>query len=271
MGKTRDLFKRGTKTGMHLGAGGIEIGVRSSHQGNCLGQRSVRGYWRVQQLTCDRLNGMRITQTILSAVLLTPDRDASPLESETAGSWSIGPGEQSQGEVCCWLQGDSLWGSEGRDHGGQRPWRKAKQPWRQSDTAESCTGGGAITVVSLPTQQCQQLSNWERPQRVWPFKCLTHWAIAKDPSQVGPLSAWTSWATEDQSKRPFVHWVPEARKRLLQCHRSCENGCQKSCVPGIARVPVIQATMLRPCLIPTGTELPEARKKLLRASYLPLP
>ena len=55
----------------------------------------------MQQLTCDRLNRMRITQTILAAVLLTPDRDASPLESEAAGSWSIGPGEQSQGEVCC--------------------------------------------------------------------------------------------------------------------------------------------------------------------------
>ena len=93
--------REGPRQGLHLGAGGIEIGVRSSHQDNCLGQRSVRGYWRVQQLTCDRLNGMRITQTILSAVLLTPDRDASPLESETAGSWSIGPGEQSQGEVCC--------------------------------------------------------------------------------------------------------------------------------------------------------------------------
>jgi len=28
-------------------------------------------------------------------------------------------------------------------------WRKARQPWKQGDTAESHIGGGAITVASL--------------------------------------------------------------------------------------------------------------------------
>ena len=56
---------------------------------------------KVKQLSCDSVNGMRITQTILAAALYTLDRDASPLESTGAGSWNVGIGEQSQGEVCC--------------------------------------------------------------------------------------------------------------------------------------------------------------------------
>ena len=31
------------------------------------------------------------------------------------------------------------------------PVKKARQPWKQSDTAESCIGGGAITIASLST------------------------------------------------------------------------------------------------------------------------
>ena len=56
---------------------------------------------RVKQLICESLNGMRITETILAADLLTLDRDESPMERVAAGSWSIGIREQSQGEVCC--------------------------------------------------------------------------------------------------------------------------------------------------------------------------
>ena len=29
-------------------------------------------------------------------------------------------------------------------------WRKARQPWKQGDTAESWVGDGAITIASLP-------------------------------------------------------------------------------------------------------------------------
>ena len=28
-------------------------------------------------------------------------------------------------------------------------WRKVRQPWKQGDTAESCVGGGAITIASV--------------------------------------------------------------------------------------------------------------------------
>ena len=35
------------------------------------------------------------------------------------------------------------------DRGGRCLWRKARQPWKQGDTAESCVGGGAITIASI--------------------------------------------------------------------------------------------------------------------------
>ena len=66
----------------------------------------------MKQLICERLNGMTITQTILfefdpwvgKIPIRTPERDASPLESAAAGSWSIEIGEQSQGEVSSLLR-----------------------------------------------------------------------------------------------------------------------------------------------------------------------
>ena len=38
--------------------------------------------------------------------------------------------------------------------GGKCPWRKARQPWKQGDTAESHVEGGAITIASLPPHAC---------------------------------------------------------------------------------------------------------------------
>ena len=41
-------------------------------------------------------------------------------------------------------------------------WRKTQQPWKQSDTNESCKGSGAITIASLLfTLQQGQLNNRE--------------------------------------------------------------------------------------------------------------
>ena len=42
-------------------------------------------------------------------------------------------------------------GCEGGDHGGKCLQRKAKQPWKQGDAAESHVWGGAVTIASLPT------------------------------------------------------------------------------------------------------------------------
>ena len=56
--------------------GGTEAEVRYPHESNCLGQRrGIWGCWRVKQLICDSLNGVRTTQTICAAALHAPDRD----------------------------------------------------------------------------------------------------------------------------------------------------------------------------------------------------
>ena len=41
---------------------------------------------------------------------------------------------------------------EGEDCDGKCLWRKAKQPWKQGDTAESHVAGGAITIASFSPQ-----------------------------------------------------------------------------------------------------------------------
>ena len=54
---------------------------------------------------------------------------------------------------------EGMWGG---DCGVKCLWRKAGQPWKQGDTAESRVGGGAITQpLSLPTRQHWQLNNRE--------------------------------------------------------------------------------------------------------------
>ena len=114
----------------------------------------------------------------------TLDREVSCLECVAAGSWSIGIREQSQGEVCCWVWGDSLSWCKRGDHRGKCLWRKVAQPWRQGYTAESCEEGRAITVASL--FQHTSTGSWpiKAPERA-AFKCLMHQAI-EDSSQAGP-------------------------------------------------------------------------------------
>ena len=51
----------------------------------------------MKQLISDSLVELRITETVFAAIIHTVDRDASPLESATAGSWSVGTGEQIPG------------------------------------------------------------------------------------------------------------------------------------------------------------------------------
>ena len=144
-----------------------EAGVRSPHQGNCLGQRcSIWGFWSLKQIW-DSLNG--ITHSILAAAMHTPDRDTSALESSVAGSWRIEIGEQSQASSAVdWRDGPR--GPEGGNSSGKCLWRKARQTRRQGDSTESHTGGGARTLVSLSPH----VSTWE----------------LKDPREGGPLSTW---------------------------------------------------------------------------------
>ena len=52
-------------------------------------------------------------------------------------------------------------GFGGGDCVGKCLWRKAGQPWKQGDAAESHVEGGAITIASLPTGQHRQLDSRE--------------------------------------------------------------------------------------------------------------
>ena len=45
--------------------------------------------------------------------------------------------------------GETDRGDVREETGGECLWRKARQPWKQGDTAESCVGGGTITIASL--------------------------------------------------------------------------------------------------------------------------
>ena len=159
-----------------------------------------------------------------------------------AGSWSLGTVEQSQGEGCCWPQRDGSKGCEGGYRAGKCLWRKAGQPWKQGDTAESRVGGGAITIVSLSPQasicswtieagpsnawhtelQCRtphrvplqvpdMLIYRVGPQAGGPSMCLMPQTTEKDPRQGSPLSAWTGGAVEKAwPKRPSDHQLQDA-------------------------------------------------------------
>ena len=114
-------------------------------------------------------------QTVLAAAIHTWDWNASLLEGAVAGSWSLGIVEQSQNEGCCWPWKDGLRGCEGWDPHGKCQWRKARQPWKQGDTAESHVVGRAIPIAalsphtsSLPTYQHGQLNHKEAgPSNTW--------------------------------------------------------------------------------------------------------
>ena len=129
-------------------------------------------------------------QTVLATAKHTSDKDTGLLESAVAGSWSLGIVEQSQGqgEGCCWPRRDRWRGCERGDPGGKCLWRKARQPWKQGNTAESHKGGGVITLTSLSPhasisswtlerlahQMSDTLSYRVGPHRGCPFKCLMH-------------------------------------------------------------------------------------------------
>ena len=81
-----------------------------------------------------------------------------------------------------------LRGGDREDCGGKCLWRKARQPWKHGDTAESCIGGGAITIASLSPHASISSSTKERlahqmpdtlnyrvgPHPECPFKSLMH-------------------------------------------------------------------------------------------------
>ena len=95
-------------------------------------------------------------QTVLAAAIHAPDRNAGPLESAAAGSWSLGIVAQSQGEGCCWLWREGLRECEGGDCSGNYRWRKARQLWKQGNTAESGMGVEPSLSPHTPASAAEQ-------------------------------------------------------------------------------------------------------------------
>jgi len=114
------------------------------------------------------------------------------------------------GQELLLMQRDRSRGCEGGDCGGKCLWRKAGQPWKQGDTAESRAGSGALTIVSLPSQAStgswtierlahqtgDTLNYREEPHPGCSFKWLMRETTKKDPRQGSLLSAWTGGATK---------------------------------------------------------------------------
>ena len=117
---------------------------------------------------------------------------------------------------------DRLRECEGGDCGGKCLWRKAGQPWKQGNTAESCIVGGAITIASLSphasigTWTVKRLAHQTPdalhyrvgPHPGCPFKCLKCRSMGRNPAKGAPLCAWRA---EQQRRIPGkgALYVPE--------------------------------------------------------------
>ena len=121
-------------------------------------------------------------------------------------------------------------GQEEGDSSGECLWRKARQPWRQGVTTESCAECRAITVASLS-----------------PRIGAGSWPIEKDSRECGPLSA----CCAKQQRRVSQGGPLNVRYPwpLASLYAWSQQGL---CYPG---------AVLPPCLVLTGAELPEAREK----------
>ena len=103
---------------------------------------------RVKRLICDSLNGMRIRQSLPQPYTLwTGTQVSEKVQQLGAGVQELWSNPRARAAVD-WR--DGLRGCEGGDLGGKCQWRKARQSWKQGDTAESRVGGGATTIGSLP-------------------------------------------------------------------------------------------------------------------------
>ena len=99
---------------------------------------------RKKQLICGSLSGMRTRRSL-------------PQPRQECRSPGRGSGWELEFRNCGAIPGRGLLltvrdrsrGCEGGDSGGKCLWRKARQPRKQGDTAESHIGDGAITIASL--------------------------------------------------------------------------------------------------------------------------
>ena len=122
-----------------------------------------------------------------------PGQGHRSLEGSVVGSWSIGIVGQSQGEICCWMKGNSSRGCEGGDCGRKCLLEKSQAAmearWYFWVVHREWSHHHSL---SLPTLQHQQLNNRETG-----LSSAWHMEKQKDPTHSAPLSA---WCTKHQSR-----------------------------------------------------------------------
>ena len=165
--------KRGSRTGPATMRWGNWSGSEIPTLGQTFGMEGKHlSHWRVQQLICDSLNGVIIHNKPCHSPIYPREGHKSP---GTLRGWELDHrgwrAHPEQGQLLTVRSQPE--GMEGRDLSRECLWRKAGQPRRQGNTAESHTGGGAITVASLT-----------------PHTSASSWPIEKNPREGGPLSAW---------------------------------------------------------------------------------
>jgi len=186
-----------------------------------------------------------------------PGRNTGLLEGATAGSWSSGIVEQSQGVGCCWLWRDGFKGCEVGDFGEKFLWRKAGQPWKQGDTAESSVVGGAITIASL--SQHISIGSWTIERLAHQMPDVRVYRVGPQPGEA-PLCVWMGRARDkDWSKRPSDCQLPKAWKKTRWGHDCCSRDSLCPCTLGTARDSASQAAVLPSHTTLTGVELPQAK------------
>ena len=152
LGRMKELGgKTGVLAGLNLpsACGGTEAGVQFP-QGQLSESEEKHLRLTVKQLIYGSLNGMRIRQS--SPQLYIPRKGARvpwKVQRLGAGVWGVWSDPRAGAAVDC---RELLRGGEGGDCDGKCLWRKARQPWKQGDTAESHVGGGAITIAFLSPQ-----------------------------------------------------------------------------------------------------------------------
>ena len=170
---------------------------------------NIWGCQRVKQLICDSLNGLRITETmhVWSYVPWTGKQVHWNAPWLGAGAWGLGSNPKVRTVVDC----GKMTGGDGSEkvHGEECLWRNAGQLWRQG--VESSQGVGPSWSPLSPHTLA---TNRRRSQQGWPFECLTHWAIVKDPPRGAFWVPPVLNIEKDQSGRPFDHHLPETRREF---------------------------------------------------------
>lgn len=114
----------------------------------------------MKQLICESLNGVRTTQIIWTTALCTPHRDASPWECIVAGTgvWGLESNTRARTAVDF---GETAEGMGGRKSIWGMP---LEESWEAMEVGHYYGESSHHSSLSLPTGQCQQLTNRERPQ-----------------------------------------------------------------------------------------------------------